>query len=287
MREQLYELHPLFEFYITSYFLFIIAPETINDIVSKSIGRYYLRGKIILIKNLLTHRRKFNHCSLALTKVWFGDDYVLYKNELRIRMLSTINEINSEIQRIRSTKLINNADSIIASRIVTKFESIFLFSGLYAFFILLCNGCEVLKEIEHSDGFILSLSFFNFLSFLFLIFLLYKDEYIKRRKIRKNFKSFKRVTYKNWYSMVVFIVLIFLTFVLNILPKEFNKIKHASDWTVGLTVAIGLLPMIWYGVQLNACMRYYFRKDYKRELKLFEAKYNTFEGLSVLSKVKI
>jgi hypothetical protein len=285
----LYEFHPIFEFYLTSFFAIILAPSFIGEFVSFKIYQRYSKEKENLKEDLDRTANTINE--------WLNKNEALSPFNKIKDSINLIKEQCKQITTIDNTNLTEEETETIeklkrkAAKFITNtFNTIFFCSGFFAFILLLISGYETnVEDFWHMHSFV---ACYNFCTFLILIFLIGKFKILEFILFSKKWfpipgnkdDYFLNTPSFEWNSIFIAILSfgsLLLAFILYLLLKrlsinvQFENIITCKVLVVSTCISLGAIPLTLFVFCTDIlCKRFYFRFLYSTEIGLVKAQYD-------------
>ena len=299
--ESLYHLHPIFEFLLTVYFGFIIAPEFFGRFLLEKIPFFLevsrenaLTSLNKIIEKLNKAEQELNETEQDFKQHDLGEviisDFLpsLEKskeqvNEIIEKIKKDAKEIEEAIKLVEEDSIMQNeeaAKSMLAKIEMVKtrlskstrkcYDHVFPFASFYCLLILIFNGCHWAKLTpEHDTNFLSFLSFFNALSFFYLSLLI-----LFRRLIDSisNADNVNLSSYRLRHSIYAIIAIMIISFWLvpNLNNPYFYKLEEIQFrlLTIFSSVFIASYALLFFGYDLSRRnSRKYFEIKYRTEIK--------------------
>jgi hypothetical protein len=250
-----YLLHPVFEFYLTAYFAFVIAPEFMNNFLGFKIPDYLERSKNKTIKKLKRYQSKME----ALKKRINNDSHLsefLYSTFMEFNSISQ--SIEDEIKEINNLTVItfpiDDTKKQIVKKVSSMFAWVFTLMIIFNLFILTMNACKYLKE--HESIVSLHILCFNISCSVMILFLLIRPAIGKYGQIIAPPHRFKIInSILKWrFNSKLFFLFVILLFILSfrILPRNEVILNYAEmDIVIVCTLVIGIIPTLLYFIFLR------------------------------------
>jgi hypothetical protein len=277
----LYELHPVFEFYLTAYFGFILAPRFLSEFLLYRIPKYQDKSR----ENVCDLLDKItNEIEVKISKYDELDDDEKKYFEIHITGFTELKEEIITLKKSAVDKKIDALRNELADGVNSSYEKVFPFSAIYSFLILLLNGCGWFTT--HQEIFIKSLSYFNLFVFVFMIILLIRGNFfnIIKKWVDKYkwISKVKKSEFSNWHSFYIMVTFFIASFLL--LPFfDVNGIISLPDSLAEMflifgCVLVGIFPLVLYGIVLGTSSKKCYQSLFKEKIKEIESKKDSIIG---------
>lgn len=258
--EHLYYLHPIFEFYLTVYFGFIVAPEFLGRFLIEEFN--FEKNKVELIDTLAGYLKKITDADKEIITKGFGSETTTnVSTSFRAAakgLEDIINKINEAATKVENEKKFNEPLKVeLSKKLRGCYDKVFPFALLYSFFILLLSG---ILGHKGSDSSYPSLLIFMLLSFIYMLLLIF------RKIIRKRFPDM--IPYSSFYSVIVMVLIFLMSFIfIPVLTYDFFSNYYIQLIIILSTVAIGVFPMVVFTIELlQQRKKNYFRIKFEKEI---------------------
>lgn len=281
--ESLLHLHPIFEFFLTLYVGFIIAPEFLNKSILERSNIDFEQSKkdklALLTKIKESYRDECDRQRIVDVVFWDSEFLKKFRNLFEEQCKANEDRIQKTIEI--TTK--EHRDDIIpkvASNLRGYYDRLFVLASLYSFFILNFNGCHWGFESNHEFIFLTSILYFNalaglvFLPFIYIIFLRSRKPMVNSKpsfihKILANYRSLHSV-------LIIFILTLISFWIAYFYSFNFRGLGEIAILSTELICAI---PILTFLLTLKGNTSNFMRKEYKQvEIDDANFSFDTFQA---------
>jgi hypothetical protein len=278
--ETLYHLHPVFEFYLTAYFGFLVAPRFLSEFLSDriDIGRS-TESKELVLQSLRSLQTKINKIIKEFENLPANfKQHAAAKpiqRFIKSRFEPLYTNISNKITQVNEANAQQLRDEIVKSLKYT-YTPIFVFTGLYCLIILFFNGWANLWINEYK-----MMPYFSVFNFICLAV---SGFFLGRKRFFNSMVSNSRPL-RGWKEIechflfpIFFIILIWgVSFYL--IPQWgqgylFSPPEYKSLIVIS-SLILGFAPLILYSLYLLFNSRRCYEAAYLTEVRKFENEFQT------------
>lgn len=285
--EQIYHIHPVFEFFLTAYLGFLVAPKFLSEfLLDKISNEETTKNKEVIMIKLIEINKEIDKIKSAFFDLPFSThdagrpvskfikenfDTLKFKIDTKAREVS---ESNDESIRKKFIDIFKY-----------RYHPSFIFSAAYCLLLLLINGCGWVHTFEHDVSMIIYLGYFNLFSFASISVLLSRNIIFMLPYFNnKENKRIVRIKSLNCdLHFIIKMIIIFIIISFGILPLLFKyppaifNINYAYSLTFTMTflIIISGAPLLLYAIGLNSGVRECYSVVYESELRNYEFEFNS------------